>query len=74
MLSKLEKEKLGNLVKFLFKSWKLSWASPVQTKDFYLKKLVRGARIANKPSIEGSKAIETSHVTLRRRMLVNNLL
>ena len=43
ILLKLGKARIGALVNFLFKSWKLSWALSVQTKDFCLRQLVRGA-------------------------------
>ena len=60
-------------------SWKLSWASSIQTKDFCFETIggmcCKCAEIANKPSIEGSKAMETSHLMYNRSCrLVNNCL
>ena len=48
ILSKLGKARIGASVNFLFKSWKLSWASSIHTKDFCLRQLVRGAAMVLK--------------------------
>ena len=54
ILSKLGKARIGASVNFLFKSWKLSWASSIQTKDLFE---TIGERCCNGAEIAGENGL-----------------